>query len=172
MDGWERLKLPTVEHPCSKSCTLGAINKALETCPLVDEIETEEYEEKCEECDGTGLVEWEYTDGKMKTHYHDFDCPKCGGDGVVRREKEIHTGKKVHDEYAIVKIGNAMFRWYYLEIVAKALEHIGADVISITANEPFGMTEFVFDGIKIGIMCLSDDGDNGINAEVKLNEKK
>lgn len=51
-DGCERLKLPTVEHPCSKSCTLAAIKQALEACPLVDEVETEEYEEKCEECDG------------------------------------------------------------------------------------------------------------------------
>lgn len=69
-DGCERLKLPTVEHPCSKSCTLNAINQALETCPMVDEIIIEEYEEKCKECDGTGLVEWEYTDGKLKTHNH------------------------------------------------------------------------------------------------------
>lgn len=170
--GYEDLKLPKIINPCQLSCTLVSIRQALDACPLVNEVITEETEEKCKECGGTGDVEWEYTDDDLYTHYHDFDCPKCGGDGVVRREKEIHTGKKVHDEYAIVKIGNAMFRWYYLEIVAKALEHIGADVISITANEPFGMTEFVFDGIKIGIMCLSDDGDNWINAEVKLNEKK
>ena len=141
-DGCERLKLPTVEHPCSKSCTLAAIKQALEACPLVDEVETEEYEEKCEECDGTGMVEWEYTDGKMKTHYHDFDCPKCGGDGVIMHEKETKTGKKVSDEDAIIQIGAALFRYRILRIVADALKILGADTVNITANEPYGMTEF------------------------------
>lgn len=79
-----------------------------------------------------------------------------------------HTGKKVHDENAIVKVGNATFRWYYLDIVAKALAHIGADVISITANDPLGMTEFVFDGIKIGLMRFYNSEGEGYNAEVEL----
>lgn len=166
--GCEKLKLPKIQNPCQLSCTLDAIKQALDACPLVDEVITEECEEKCKECGGTGDVEWEYTDDDLYTHYYDFDCPKCDGKGVIRREKEIHTGKKVHDENAIVKIGNAIFRWYFLDIVAKALEHIGADVISITANEPFGMTEFVFDGIKIGMMCITDDDGKGISAEVEL----
>lgn len=171
-DGCERLKLPTVEHPCSKSCTLAAIKQALEACPLVDEVETEEYEEKCEECDGTGMVEWEYTDGKMKTHYQDFDCPKCDGDGVIMHEKETKTGKKVSDEDAIIQIGAALFRYRILRIVADALKMLGADTVNITANEPYGMTEFEYDGIKIGLMCITADLSEKISAEVKLNEKK
>lgn len=166
----EKLKLPQTQIPCQLSCTLDAIKQALDACPLVDEVITEEYEEQCKECGGTGDVEWEYTDDDLHTHYHDFDCPKCGGDGVIRREKEIHTGKKVHDEKAIVKIGNAIFRWYFLDIVAKALKLIGADVISITANNPLGMTEFVFDGIKIGLMGIFDEDGKGISAEVELKE--
>lgn len=171
-DGCERLKLPTVEHPCSKSCTLAAIKQALEACPLVDEVETEEYEEKCEECDGTGMVEWEYTDGKMETHCHNFDCPICGGDGVFRREKETNTGKKVSDEDAIIQIGAALFRYRILRIVADALKMLGADTVNVTANEPYGMTEFEYDGIKIGLMCIMADLSEKISAEVKLNEKK
>ena len=169
--GCEKLKLPKVSKPCELSCTLAAIRQALDACPLVDEVITEEYEEKCKECGGTGDVEWEYTDDNLETHYHDFECPVCEGDGVIRREKEIHTGKKVHDDKAIIKIGNAIFGWYFLDIVAKALEHIEADVISITANEPLGMTEFVFDGIKIGLTSLLDDG-KGHNAEVELKENR
>ena len=51
--------------------------------------------------------------------------------------------------------------------MAKALSHIGADVINITANDPLGMTEFVFDGIKIGLMRYYSHKE-GFNAEVKL----
>ena len=166
--GREKLKLPKVLKPCHLSCTYNAIRQALDICPLVDEIVTEENEEDCKECGGTGEVEWEYTDDNLHTHYHSFDCPVCGGDGVIRREKEIHTGKKVYDEKAIVKIGNSFFRCYYLDIVAKALAHIGADVIDITANDPLGLTEFVFDGIKIGLSSYYCKEGEGYNAEVEL----
>lgn len=168
--GCEKLKLPKVLKPCHLSCTYNAIRQALDTCPLVDEIVTEENEEDCKECGGTGEVEWEYTDDNLNTHYRDFDCPKCGGDGVIIHEKKTYTGKNVHDKNAAVKIGNSLFRWYYLDIVAKALVHIGADVISITGNDPYGMTEFVFDGIKIGLMRFLGDERTGYNAEVELNE--
>lgn len=168
--GCEELKLPEVLKPCHLSCTYKAIRQALDECPLVDEVVTEEHEEDCKECGGFGEVEWEYTDDNLHTHYHDFDCPVCSGSGVITSKKETHTGKKVHDENAIVKIGKATFLWYYLDIVAKALKHIGADVINITANEPLGMTEFVFDGIKIGLASYQCDEEKGFNAEVELNK--
>lgn len=128
----EELKLQKVLIPCHLSCTYKAIRQALDECPLVDEVVTEENEEECKEC----------------------------GD----------TGKKVHNKNAIVKIGNSFFSWYSLDIVAKALAHIGADVINITANEPRGMTEFVFDNIKIGVVSLSYDEGKGWDAEVELNK--
>lgn len=166
--GCEKLKLPEVLKPCHLSCTYKAIRQALDACPLVDEVVTDENDVDCKECGGTGEVEWEYTDDNLHTHYRDFDCPVCGGSGVIKHKLETHAGKKVHDENAIVKIGNATFRWYYLDIVAKALAHIGADVISITANDPFGMTEFVFDGIKIGLMRFYSSEGKGFNTEVEL----
>lgn len=168
--GCEKLKLPKALKPCHLSCTYKAIRQALDACPLVDEVVTEENEEDCKECGGTGEVEWEYTDDNLHTHYHDFDCPVCGGSGVITHKSEKHTGKKVHDENAIVKIGNSFFRWYYLDIVAKALAHIGADVISITANDHLGMTEFVFDNIKIGLIFYKCKEGEGYNAEVELKE--
>ena len=166
--GCEELKLPKALKPCHLSCTYKAIKQALDECSLVDEIVTEENEEECKECGGDGEVYWEYTDYNFHTHFHSFDCPKCGGDGVIIHKLETHTGKKVHDENAIVKIGNAFFKWCYLDIVAKALAHIGADVIDITANDPFGMTEFVFDGINIGLMSYNCKRGEGYNAEVEL----
>lgn len=167
--GCEELKLPKVLKPCRLSCTYKAIRQALDACPSVNEVVTEEHEEECKECGGTGEVEWEYRDDNLHTHYHDFDCPMCGGDGRIIHKKETYTGKKVHNENAVIKFGNTHFRRFFLDIVAKALAHIGADVVSITANDPYGMTEFVFDGIKIGMMgfCCDDDRE-GYNAEVEL----
>ena len=168
--GREKLKLPKVLKPCQLSCTYKAIRQALDACPLVDEVVMEECEEDCIECSGTGSAYFEYTDKTLRTHHHYFDCPVCGGDGVIIHKLEAHTGKKVHDENATVKVGNAAFRWYYLDIVAKALKHIGADVISITASDSYGMTEFVFDGIKIGLMSYYCKEGEGYNSEVELNE--
>lgn len=165
--GCEELKRPKVLKPCYLSCTYKAIRQALDKCPLVDEVITKENEVDCKECGGTGEVEWEYTDDNLHTYCRDFDCPVCDGDGVIIHKSEKHTGKKVHDENAIVKIGNSFFRWYYLDIVAKALAHIGADVINITANDHLGMTEFVFDGIKIGLASYNNEG-RRYNAEVEL----
>nr|DAO41741.1 MAG TPA: DnaJ-like protein [Crassvirales sp.] len=167
VEGCEKLKLPKVLKPCHLSCTYKAIRQALDACPLVDEVVTDENEEDCKECGGTGEVEWEYTDDNLHTHYHSFDCPVCGGSGVITHKLETHTGKKVHDEEAIVKIGKSFFTWFHLDIVAKALAHIGADVINITANDYFGMTEFEADGIKIGIMCYNSEGVK-YNTEVEL----
>ena len=168
--GCEELKLPKVLKPCHLSCTYKAIRQALDACPLVDEVVTDENEVDCKECGGTGMVEFEYTDNNLRTHRHDLDCPVCGGSGVIKHKLETHTGKKVHDENAIVKVGNATFRWYYLDIVAKALKHIGADVIDITANDHFGMTEFVFDGIKIGMANYHCNEGEGFNEKVELKE--
>lgn len=168
--GCEELKLPKVLKPCHLSCTYKAIRQALDACPLVDDVVTEENEEDCKECGGMGKVGWEYTDDNLHTHYHDFDCPVCDGSGVIKHKLETHTGKKVYDEKAIVKIGNSFFRCYYLDIVAKALAHIGADVISVTANDSMGMTEFVFDNIKIGLMSYNCKEGEGYNAEVELKE--
>ena len=168
--GCEELKLPKVLKPCHLSCTYKAIRQALDKCPLVDEIVTEENEEDCRECGGFGEIEWEYTDDNLHKYYQGFDCPVCGGSGVITHKLEKHTGKKVHDENAVVKIGNSFFRYYYLDIVAKALAHIGAGVISITANDPMGMTEFVFDNIKIGLMNYKCKEGEGYNAEVELKE--
>lgn len=89
---------------------------------------------------------------------------------MITHKLETHTGKKVHDKDATVKIGNSFFSCYYLAIVAKALAHIGADVIDITANDPYGMTEFVFDGIKIGLSRYYCKEGEGYNAEVELNK--
>lgn len=168
--GCEELILPKVLKPCHLSCTYKDIRQALDACPLVDEVVTDENEGDCKECGGTGEVEWWYADDNAYTHYHSFDCPVCGGSGVIIHKSEKHTGKKVYDEEAIVKIGNSFFRCYYLDIVAKALAHIGADVIDITANDPLGLTEFVFDGIKIGLSSYYCKEGEGYNAEVELNK--
>ena len=59
-----------------------------------------------------------------------------------------------------------------MRIVADAVKMLGADTVNVTANEPYGMTEFEYDGIKFGLMCIMADLSEKISAEVKLNEKK
>lgn len=163
------LKLPKMTKRCQLSCTLTSIRQALDACPLA----TEKYKKKCKECNGTGEVKWKYTDGHLETHYNYFNCPVCDGEGVVWHKKEIHTGKKAHDENAIVRMGKLNFRWYFLDTVAKALEYIGADVVDITEDKRNYITEFVFDGIKIDLAGLYDgDGeDMRVDAEIKLSKK-
>lgn len=55
-------------------------------------IEVDKKELNCEECNGTGELEWEYEDKKHTSHYEDFECPVCKGE---RTSKEEHPFARI-----------------------------------------------------------------------------
>ena len=53
-----KLPFPKLEFPCEKTITIEALNKAFNSCPMVDEEVVVEDVVECEECDGSGTVYW------------------------------------------------------------------------------------------------------------------
>lgn len=69
-----------------------AINKA----PLIDDYDEKDGTEKCDACDGDGVVEFEFTH-KLRDYYVEDNCPVCDGDGKIGSVIKIPNGKKVPD---------------------------------------------------------------------------
>lgn len=165
----ERLPMPNLEYPCEKTITIEALNKALEACPWVDEEVVIQDAVKCEECDGSGEVYWEYKDNHLHTHERLMDCPICDGTGEMDHEKTKKTGKKVIADDAVIEVGNAYIFAKYLQTLKQAMDFLNIASVKITHNSPKGVNEFVVnDDIRIIIASMLFDYSNECNAELEL----
>lgn len=165
----ESLPMPKLEYPCEKTVTIEALNKALEACPLVDEEVVIQDAVKCEECDGSGEVYWEYKDNHLHTHERIFDCPICDGTGEMEHEKTKKTGKKVIADDAVIMVGNAYIFANRLQLLKTAMDYLNIASVKMTHNSPKGVNEFVVnDDIRIIIASMLFDYSNECNAELEL----
>ena len=69
--------------------SVSEMKQLFSTIPLVDEI----IYEDCEECEGSGEVEYTYESKSWATFELDHDCPKCNGSGNHKHK----TGNKEPD---------------------------------------------------------------------------
>lgn len=151
----EDLPMPKLKYPCEKTITIEALNKALEACPWVDEEVVIQDAVKCEECDGSGEVYWEYKDNHLHTHECLMDCPICDGTGEVEHKKTKKTGKKIIAEDTVVEVGIAHFFDNRLQLLKTAMEHLNVDTIKMIHNDPKGANEFIISkDIRIIIMSM------------------
>lgn len=165
----ESLPMPKLEYPCEKTITIEALNKALEACPLVDEEVVIQDAVKCEECDGSGEVYWEYKDNHLHTHERIFDCPICDGPGEMEHEKTKKTGKKVIANDAVIEVGNAYIFAKYLQTLKQAMDFLNIASVKMVHNSPKGANEFVVNNdIRIIIASMLFDYSNECNAELEL----
>lgn len=164
-----KLSFPKLEFPCEKTITMKALNKAFESCPMVDEEEVIEDAVECEECDGSGMVYWEYTDNNGHTHEHEYDCPVCDGTGEIEPCKTRKTGKKIIVENTIIEVGNAHIFAKRLQVLKTAMELLNVDTVKMTHNDPKGGNEFVINhDIRIIIMSMIFDYNCECSAKLKL----
>lgn len=163
------LNLPPLECPRKKKITIGAINKALDECPKVDEEIIGQDAVKCKECDGSGAVYWEYTDNHLHTHERLYDCPICDGTGEIRPEITRKTGKKTVDENAIIKVGNAYIFAYNIYKLKFAMDFLGITSVELAYNPERGANEFVLDGdIRIELLPMLFDYTCKCSAKLEL----
>jgi len=76
---------------CKASISLEELQEALNKIKPVHEIQ-------CPECDGSGVVEWNY-----EIYTEEFECPVCNGNETIRTKEDIFN------EYAGVKINGSLF---------------------------------------------------------------
>jgi len=90
---------------------INRLKEAIEYAPLIDETITEIKVTKCEACNGTGEVGWEFNSNGY--HYIDDECPICDGVGEIEQEVETPTGKKIKKPW------NWNVYWPVLRVTAK-----------------------------------------------------
>lgn len=157
-----------LDSPCKKVVSVEAINKALETCPKVDEEIVVRGAVECEECGGTGEVYWEYTDNSGHTHEHEFDCPVCDGTGESTHQKTKKTGKQIIKEDAVINIGKAYFFAKNVSKLKVAMDFLDITSVELTYNSPKAPNQFVInDDIRIFLMPIFF-GDNHHNCDAVL----
>lgn len=121
------IKFPPVEQELN--IPLLSLQKAYDSLP---KVEDEEYDqEECTECDGTGSVEWEYTDKNGKTHHQDFDCPACDGWGFLKQ----NVRKCYEPEYdAIIELDGFFINNQHIKAIIDALFLLGKDHITLLSK--------------------------------------
>lgn len=106
-----------------------SLQKAYDSLP---KVKYEEYDmEDCDECDGTGSVEWECQDKKGNTHYKDFDCPICNGLGFLK----LNVRKCYEPEYnAVIELAGFYINNVHIKAIIDALLLLGKNHITLLSK--------------------------------------
>ena len=108
----------------------------------------------CDECDGHGAVDWEYS-AKGKSYTESFDCPVCAGAGQHRKIVKIPNGKKILNPKCNCKILKSYFAVNKISILLEAADLFNANEITLLAQKQFGCSMFRVHDIDIIIMPVS-----------------
>lgn len=103
----------------------------LEPFKFADDYDTIGKDVDCDECDGTGTVEWNY-----KHYEEEYDCPKCDGSGLSSGSRLVPNGKKTFDKIAYLAIDGVFFNINLFISLFEAQKIIGGDIISLNVVEP------------------------------------
>ena len=155
-ESYEEIKKPVIYKVFRGSMeeyfTFEALKKVLASFAMEEEQVVTEEGRECEECEGSGEVEWEYTDQDGEIHFRDSDCPVCHGDGMFE-DVFKSTGFMIPTEDSIVRIGKLFFRGLVAQKLLWVMEYFNVDKaafaegknsISITLNN----------GVEIAIASL------------------
>lgn len=155
-ESYEEIENPsiyTVFRDSMEGCfTFESLKKVLASFEMEEEqVLTEEMEE-CEECKGSGEVEWEYTDIDGQTHYRYFDCPVCDGKGGTEGVFES-TGFMIPTDDSIVRIGKLFFRGILAQKLLWAMEYFNVDKAAFAEGD-ISINITLNNGVKIAVASL------------------
>lgn len=146
------------KRTCDLTVTMSMLAETLASVPKIKEQIEVQPARECEECDGTGEVMWEYTDGGLKVHQKEAACPVCDGRGVFTKAVYKETGRTIPDPKAKIEVGNAILRVRYVQKLVSAMEFFRADSVHLVCDE--SQTTWIIDeDILIIIMTVFKDND-------------
>ena len=114
--------------------TFESLKKVFESFEREEELALMEEGRECEECNGLGEVEWEYTDLDGKIHYHDGDCPICEGDGIIE-DVFKNTGFMIPTDNSFVRIGKSFLRGIGAQKLLWIMEYFNVDKAGFSESE-------------------------------------
>lgn len=143
---------------CDLTVTMSMLAETLASVPTVKEQIEVQSARECEECDGTGEVMWEYTDGGLKVHQMEAMCPVCDGRGVFPKAVYKETGRTIPDPKAKIEVGNAILFVRDVQKLVSAMKFFGADSVHLVRDER--QTTWIIDeDICIIIMSVNKNSD-------------
>lgn len=151
--------------------TIGQIKEAIERIPLIEEVEKEEIETECPECNGSGEVTWTYTADNGEEFERRFECPVCDGNGEITEHREIKTGKTGPQLDYIIKIKDIYINAKAFIKIYEALKRCDANQVEIGTNfEDHRVLFHVTNDIEImaaSIMCDPAPKDQFLELELE-----
>ena len=145
-------------HTCDMTVTMSMLEETLASVPKIKEQIEVQPARECEECDGTGEVMWEYTDGGLRVHQMEAVCPVCDGKGIFEKAVYKETGRTIPDQKARIEVGNAIILVRDIQRMVSAMEFFHADSVRLVRDEC--QTTWVIDeDIFIILMSVIENGD-------------
>lgn len=114
------------DMPLDIPLTKALIEKKIKEAPQVREKET------CEDCQGTGKVEWNYEDKEGFLHTEKFDCPVCKGRGYLSE-----TGRMVPDPEQLFSLAGGLMNTECLDAIIKVMEAFKVSKVAIRASDNY-----------------------------------
>lgn len=158
------------KRTCDLTVTMSMLAETLASVPTIKEQIEVHPAEECEECDGTGEVMWEYTDGGLKVHQMEAVCPVCDGRGIFAKAVYKETGRTIPDPKAKIEVGNAILLVRDVQKLVSAMAFFGADSVHLVRDE--GQTTWIIDeDIFIILMSVPDGNSNPVTKLKKGGEQ-
>lgn len=132
--------------------TFESLKKVFESFEMEEEQELKEEGRECEECNGLGEVEWEYTDKVGEMYFRYADCPSCKGEGKAEDVFES-SGFMIPTDDSIVRIGKSFFRGILAQKLLWAMEYFNVDKAAFSEGD-ISINITLNNGVKIAIAPL------------------
>lgn len=158
------------KRTCDLTVTMSMLAKTLASVPKIKEQIEVQPARECEECDGTGEVMWEYTDGGLKVHQMEAVCPVCGGRGIFAKAVYKETGRTIPDPKAKIEVGNAILLVRDVQKLVSAMDFFRADSVHLVRDE-CQTTWIIDEDIFIILMSVLDGNSNPVTKLKKGGEQ-
>ena len=159
-ESYEKIKKPVIYKVFSGSMegyfTFESLKKVFESFEMEKELVLMEEGKECEECNGLGEVEWEYTDQDGEMHFHYGDCPSCKGEGKAEDVFES-SGFMIPTDDSIVRIGKSFFRGIVIQKLLWVMEYFNVDKAAFAEGEN-SISVTLNNGVEIAIASLEPFG--------------
>ena len=148
--------------------------KSFLACKFVDEIIEIEPAVPCEECDGDGIVTFEYHASNYKWYYIDGECPVCGGSGNKEDAVTKKTGRKVPSfQEDFITINDVPFDSYRLHKLAEICHKLEVEKIKVTTLQSMNGCVFQLnEDSEVILMPMYDNGALNKVYQIKMKEWK
>lgn len=132
IDGYNELDSPNAVALFSNkgefvnNIDVDSIKNIIENIPLEVEFSETEQITECDECCGSGEVDWEY-----KSWTKDMDCPKCDGEGVINVTERTPTGRMIRDQNKFIQVCGHSLRVKDLEALVATSIFFKSNLINL-----------------------------------------